>query len=247
MHYANLRYANYLHYDLIINVKYEINHIHPFISIYPHCYYKSLHSAHYVTVKMGGMVYISLWRTILDNTWNTLHTFVYSNPLYKHTYVCPRHQRYSHKLLESFLKHILLILHINTLRPRQICHHFVNDIFKCIVLNKNVWMLLKISPMFVPKVQIYDIPALVQIMAWRRPGDKPLSELMMVTLLTHIWVTRSQWVSTSFTERRQLQDNNNDNFLLRTFSKILTFVSSCQITFLLLMVNCYLFRWWFGA
>ena len=31
-------------------------------------------------------------------------------------------------------------------------------------------------------------------MAWRRPGDKPLSELMMVSLLTHICVTPPQWV-----------------------------------------------------
>ena len=35
---------------------------------------------------------------------------------------------------------------------------------------------------------------LVQIMAWRRPGDKPLSEPMMVSLLTQICVTRPQWV-----------------------------------------------------
>ena len=40
------------------------------------------------------------------------------------------------------------------------------------------------------------IPALVQIMAWRRPGDKPLSEAMMVNLPTHICVTRPQWVNT---------------------------------------------------
>ena len=33
-------------------------------------------------------------------------------------------------------------------------------------------------------------------MAWRRPGDKPLSEPMMVSLLTHICVTRPQWVNT---------------------------------------------------
>ena len=35
-------------------------------------------------------------------------------------------------------------------------------------------------------------------MAWRRPGDKPLSEPMMVSLLTHICVTRPQrvkWLS----------------------------------------------------
>ena len=47
---------------------------------------------------------------------------------------------------------------------------------------------------FVPKGPINNIPAMVQIMAWRRSGDKPLSEPMMVILLTHICVTRSQWV-----------------------------------------------------
>ena len=31
-------------------------------------------------------------------------------------------------------------------------------------------------------------------MAWRRPGDKPLSEAMMVNLPTYICVTRPQWV-----------------------------------------------------
>ena len=32
-------------------------------------------------------------------------------------------------------------------------------------------------------------------MAWRQPGDKPLSEPMMVSLLMHIYVTRPQWVN----------------------------------------------------
>ena len=44
----------------------------------------------------------------------------------------------------------------------------------------------------VPKAPINNIPALVQIMAWRRPGDKPLYEPMMVRLLRHICVTRPQ-------------------------------------------------------
>ena len=34
----------------------------------------------------------------------------------------------------------------------------------------------------------------IKITAWRRPGDKPLSEPMVVNLLTHICVTRPQWV-----------------------------------------------------
>ena len=65
-------------------------------------------------------------------------------------------------------------------------------IFKWIFLNGHVCILLKISLKFVPKVHINNIPALVQIMAWRRPGDKQLSEPMMVSLLTHICVTRPQ-------------------------------------------------------
>ena len=43
--------------------------------------------------------------------------------------------------------------------------------------------------MFVSKGPISNIPALVQIMAWRRPGDKP----MIVRLPTHICVTRLKW------------------------------------------------------
>ena len=43
-----------------------------------------------------------------------------------------------------------------------------------------------------PKGPISNIPVLIQMMAWRRPGDKPLSEPMMVSLLTHIYVTRPQ-------------------------------------------------------
>ena len=58
----------------------------------------------------------------------------------------------------------------NTLRPRQKGRHFADDIFKCIFLNENAWISLKISLQFVPKVRINNIPALVQIMAWRRPG-----------------------------------------------------------------------------
>ena len=54
---------------------------------------------------------------------------------------------------------------------------------------------LKLKLKFVPKGPINNIPALVQIMAWRRSGDKPLSEPMMVSLPTHIWVTLPQWVN----------------------------------------------------
>ena len=84
---------------------------------------------------------------------------------------------------------------VNTLRPRQNGCHFADDTFKRIFVNENVRLLFEISLKFVPKGPINNIPALVQIMAWRRPGDKPLSEPMMVCLPTHICITQPQWVN----------------------------------------------------
>ena len=84
---------------------------------------------------------------------------------------------------------------INTLRPKLNGRHFPDDIFKCIFLNENVWILITISLKIVPKGLINNIPALVQIMAWRRcQATKPLSEPMMVSLLTHIYLARPQTV-----------------------------------------------------
>ena len=73
--------------------------------------------------------------------------------------------------------------------------HFTDDIFKRIFFNENVWIWIKVSLQFVPMSPINNIPALVQIMAWHRPGDKPWSEPMLVSLPTHICVTCPQWVN----------------------------------------------------
>ena len=83
---------------------------------------------------------------------------------------------------------------VNTLRWRQNGRHFPDDIFKWIFLNENGSVLIDISLKFVHNGQINNIPALGQIMAWRRSCDKPLSDPMMVSSLTHICVTRPQWV-----------------------------------------------------
>ena len=52
---------------------------------------------------------------------------------------------------------------------------FGDNIFKCIFLNENVWIPIQVSLKFIPKGIINILPALVQTMAWRRPGGKPLS------------------------------------------------------------------------
>ena len=65
---------------------------------------------------------------------------------------------------------------------------FLNGFF----LNENTSVLVFHWSLFLGP--IINMPAIVQIMTWRRPGDKPLSEPMMVNLLTHLWGTRPQWV-----------------------------------------------------
>ena len=84
---------------------------------------------------------------------------------------------------------------VNTLRPRQHGRHFPDDTVTYIFLNENVIISLNFSLKIVLKVRINNIQALVQIMAGRQPGDKPLSEPMVVYSLTHICVTRPQWVN----------------------------------------------------
>ena len=67
-------------------------------------------------------------------------------------------------------------LQINTLRLRQNGRHFPDNIFTCIFSNENVWISRKISLTILPKDWINNIPVLIQIMAWRRIGAKPLPE-----------------------------------------------------------------------
>ena len=92
---------------------------------------------------------------------------------------------FSHCLRESLVQ-------LNTLRPRQDGRHFPDEIFsnaffewKCMNFDQDFTEVCSKGP-------INIITALVQIMAWRRPGYKPLSEPMMVSLLTLICVTQPQ-------------------------------------------------------
>ena len=68
---------------------------------------------------------------------------------------------------------------INSSPSEQNGHHFVDDSFRRIYVNEKFCILIKISLNFVPKGPNDNNPALVQVMAWRRIGDKPLSEPML--------------------------------------------------------------------
>ena len=100
---------------------------------------------------------------------------------------------YWNRWTNASLKYMLMCA-INSLRPREDVRHFPDGIFKCILFNENVWILIKISLKFVPKGPINNIPTLVQIMTWRRTGDKPLSEPMM-TQFTDAYMRHSASMS----------------------------------------------------
>ena len=68
----------------------------------------------------------------------------------------------------------------NSSSPGQNGRHFADDIFKYIFMKGKFCILIRISLNFVPKGQIDNTAALVWVMAWRRTGDKPLSEPMLI-------------------------------------------------------------------
>ena len=71
----------------------------------------------------------------------------------------------------------------NSSHPGQIGRHFTDDIFRCIFVNEKFCILINISLKFIPKGQRKNIPGLVQIMAWCRIGDNPLSEPMLIQFI----------------------------------------------------------------
>ena len=87
--------------------------------------------------------------------------------------------------------------------------YFAFIIFTFISLFLFSWISIKISLKFVPKGPINYIPSLIQIMPWRRPGDKPLSEPVMVRWLIHIWVSRPEWLMTQKESHDETQSHGN--------------------------------------
>ena len=73
---------------------------------------------------------------------------------------------WSHKIIENGWEgHVKSggILSVNTLMRRQNGWHFTEDIFQCIFLNDDIWILIYLALKFVPKSQIKNITALVHL------------------------------------------------------------------------------------
>ena len=61
-----------------------------------------------------------------------------------------------------------------------------DDIFKCIFVNENDRIPIQIPLKIVSRSPIDNKPALFQVMAWHRTGDKPLPEPMLILFKTRI-------------------------------------------------------------
>ena len=144
---------------------------------------------------------VTQWQLNSNCSWNKNRCIYY---FFKNFFVmfdtqnfCSYHDscfRKTSKCMQCIPRYAHCFFCINTLRPRLNGCHFADGTFKCIFLNEDVRISIKISLKFVSKAPINNIPALVQIKAWCWPGNKPLSELMMVRLLTHICITRPQYI-----------------------------------------------------
>ena len=97
-------------------------------------------------------------------------------------------------LTSRWVKQLSINLSLFVARQKSLTHlplekngrRFADDIFECIFMTEKLCILIRISLKFVPKCLIDNIPASVQVMAWRLTRDKPLYEPMMTQFLTHI-------------------------------------------------------------
>ena len=82
----------------------------------------------------------------------------------------------------------------NTMRPRQNGCHFPDDSFKWIFSYKKNDLRYNFYWSLFPRIQLTIFHHCFRYLAWHRTCAKPMSEPMMVSLLTHICAIRSQWV-----------------------------------------------------
>ena len=63
-----------------------------------------------------------------------------------------------------------------------------NDTFRCIFSNEDDRIPIQISLKFVLRGPIDNKPALVEVMAWRLTGDKPLPDPMKIQYIdAYVW------------------------------------------------------------
>ena len=87
----------------------------------------------------------------------------------------------AHTACKKYIYVSVLLIHLPL--HGQNGRHFADDIFKCFFMNEKFCIAIQIPLKFVPEGPVYNNPALVEIIAWRRIGDKPLSEPMLTRFI----------------------------------------------------------------
>ena len=121
-----------------------------------------------------------------------------------------------------------------TLGPRKKWSRFRRRHFQMHILEWRCLKLIKNGP-------IDNIPALVQIMAWCLPGDKSLSEPMIVSLLSHTYVTGPHTDSNQYWPSREVTIPNLNAVSLKIWIWQTIHIPLTQIT-----VSCLIhqqYRW----
>ena len=95
---------------------------------------------------------------------------------------CTRMDKWFQPTLHNGCNYLSMLgLKLNHVSKRHPLPPFPTWHFQIHFFNENIEIQIKISLRFLLKVPVNNIPALVQIMASHRPGDKVLFEPMMVT------------------------------------------------------------------
>ena len=157
-------------------------------------------------VQLKGLFQILFWLRItfldypdISTTWPALQPILYWTSTYD-GYPLEFNDRALSSVKSFFIVWWVTVVKshkspLTPLRPRHNGRHFPDDIFKCIFLNENVYISIKISLKFASRGEINNNPALVKIMALVPTRRQAIIwKKMMVSLLLHMSVTRPQWV-----------------------------------------------------
>ena len=131
------------------------------------------------------MIYIEFWLHTIPLIYPVIHIYKHTSTIKYHAimqnYLCISYIFYN--LYSSFMclniAQYLWWEIINSSLPGQNGRHLGKDIFKCISWMGMTKIPIRISLKLVPRSPVGNKPALVQVMAWCRSGDRPLTGPML--------------------------------------------------------------------
>ena len=111
--------------------------------------------------------------------------------------------------------------------PGQNRRQFV-DIFKCISMNEKYCILIPISLKFVPKGLNDTKTEFIQVVAWRRTGDKPLPEVMLIQF--NDAYMRHEREMSKFMLIKRANHYHPDHYIITQMAHVIVIFPSCLST-----------------